>query len=159
MRRYLPDQIRAAVRPLRLGRLDRRFSGRRPWLPRRAADGVLRWHSSSPTSGRSSTMAAGRGTYCAASTLRSSRASASRWAVAVVMAGRAGDGRMPGLVGLDEPTRGMDRARREELARWAGGLADGGASVVIATHDVEFASVFAERVVLLGDGELIADGP
>jgi energy-coupling factor transport system ATP-binding protein len=30
---------------------------------------------------------------------------------------------------------------------------------VIATHDVEFASVFAERVVLLGDGELIADGP
>jgi energy-coupling factor transport system ATP-binding protein len=30
---------------------------------------------------------------------------------------------------------------------------------VVATHDVEFASVFAERVVLLGDGELIADGP
>ena len=82
-----------------------------------------------------------------------------RLALALVMAGRAEDGRMPGLVGLDEPTRGMDRARKEELARWAGGLADGGASVVIATHDVEFASVFAERVVLLGDGELIADGP
>ena len=32
-------------------------------------------------------------------------------------------------------------------------------SVVVATHDVEFGSVFAERVVLLGDGELIADGP
>ena len=31
--------------------------------------------------------------------------------------------------------------------------------MVVATHDVEFASVFAERVVLLGDGELIADGP
>ena len=30
---------------------------------------------------------------------------------------------------------------------------------MVATHDVEFASVFAERVVLLGDGELIADGP
>jgi energy-coupling factor transport system ATP-binding protein len=82
-----------------------------------------------------------------------------RLALALVMAGRAEDGRMPGLVGLDEPTRGMDRARKEELARWAGALADGGASVVIATHDVEFASVFAERVVLLGDGELIADGP
>ena len=30
---------------------------------------------------------------------------------------------------------------------------------MIATHDVEFAASFAERVVLLGDGELIADGP
>jgi energy-coupling factor transport system ATP-binding protein len=30
---------------------------------------------------------------------------------------------------------------------------------VVATHDVEFASVFAERVLLLGQGELIADGP
>jgi energy-coupling factor transport system ATP-binding protein len=30
---------------------------------------------------------------------------------------------------------------------------------VIATHDVEFAASFAERVVLLGQGEVIADGP
>ena len=82
-----------------------------------------------------------------------------RLALALVMAGRATDGRLPGLVCLDEPTRGMDRARKEELAAWAGELALRGASVVIATHDVEFASAFAERVVLLGDGELIADGP
>ena len=82
-----------------------------------------------------------------------------RLALALVMAGRAADGRLPGLVSLDEPTRGMDRARKEELAAWAGELAQRGASVVVATHDVEFASVFAERVVLLGDGELIADGP
>jgi len=31
--------------------------------------------------------------------------------------------------------------------------------VVVATHDVEFAALFAERVVLLGDGVVIADGP
>jgi energy-coupling factor transport system ATP-binding protein len=31
--------------------------------------------------------------------------------------------------------------------------------VVVATHDVEFASAFAERVVLLGEGVVIADGP
>ena len=31
--------------------------------------------------------------------------------------------------------------------------------IVVATHDVEFAATFAERVVLLGDGSLIADGP
>jgi energy-coupling factor transport system ATP-binding protein len=53
----------------------------------------------------------------------------------------------------------MDRARKEELAGWAGELADQGAAVVIATHDVEFAASFAQRVVLLGDGTLIADGP
>ena len=82
-----------------------------------------------------------------------------RLALALVMAGRVEDGRLPGLIALDEPTRGMDRARKADLARWAGGLADLGASVVVATHDVEFGSVFAERVVLLGDGELIADGP
>jgi energy-coupling factor transport system ATP-binding protein len=82
-----------------------------------------------------------------------------RLALALVMAGRAQDGRVPGLVALDEPTRGMDRARKEDLASWAGRLAERGACVVVATHDVEFGSVFAERVVLLGDGELIADGP
>ncbi len=81
-----------------------------------------------------------------------------RLALALVMAGRD-DGRLPGVVALDEPTRGMDRARKEELAHWVGELAGRGASVVVATHDVEFASVFAERVLLLGQGELIADGP
>ncbi len=82
-----------------------------------------------------------------------------RLALALVMAGRAEDGRLPGLIALDEPTRGMDRARKEDLAEWVGGLADEGAGVVVATHDVEFGALFAERVVLLGDGELIADGP
>ena len=65
----------------------------------------------------------------------------------------------PGLVALDEPTRGMDRARKEELARWVGELAQRGASVVVATHDVEFASVFARAGPAAGQGELIADGP
>jgi energy-coupling factor transport system ATP-binding protein len=81
-----------------------------------------------------------------------------RLALALVMAGRT-DGRLPGLVCLDEPTRGMDRARKDALADWIDGLAQRGASVVVATHDVEFASAFAERVLLLGDGEVIADGP
>jgi energy-coupling factor transport system ATP-binding protein len=82
-----------------------------------------------------------------------------RLALAIVMAGRAEDGGLPGLVCLDEPTRGMDRARKEELMSWAGALTARGAAVLIATHDVEFAASFADRVVLLGDGELIADGP
>jgi energy-coupling factor transport system ATP-binding protein len=52
----------------------------------------------------------------------------------------------------------MDRARKEELARRLAALAAAGSAVVVATHDVEFASIHAERVILLGDGELIADG-
>jgi len=82
-----------------------------------------------------------------------------RLALAIVMAGRAGEAGTPGLLCLDEPTRGLDRARKGDLAAWAAGLTRRGAAVVIATHDVEFAASFAERVVLLGDGEVIADGP
>ena len=79
-----------------------------------------------------------------------------RLALAITLAGREQQG--PGLVALDEPTRGMDRARKEDLAGLAGRLADRGAAVLIATHDVEFAAAFAERVVMLGDGVVIADG-
>jgi energy-coupling factor transport system ATP-binding protein len=81
-----------------------------------------------------------------------------RLALAIVMAGRGAADGLPALICLDEPTRGMDRARKDELARWVGDVARRGAAVMIATHDVEFAATFAERVVLLGDGELIADG-
>ena len=82
-----------------------------------------------------------------------------RLALAIVMAGRGAGERAPGLVCLDEPTRGMDRARKEELGERIGELAAGGTAVVVATHDVEFAATFAERTILLGEGELIADGP
>jgi energy-coupling factor transport system ATP-binding protein len=83
-----------------------------------------------------------------------------RLALAIVSAGRGGgSGSPPGAVLLDEPTRGMDRARKSELAKLATRLADAGAAVVIATHDVEFASEFATRIVLLGRGEVVADGP
>ncbi len=82
-----------------------------------------------------------------------------RLALAIVMAGRADAGTVPGLVCLDEPTRGMDRARKQELADRMGELTTRGAAVLIATHDVEFAASFADRVVLLGDGGVIADGP
>ena len=82
-----------------------------------------------------------------------------RLALAIVMAGRGAGDALPGLVCLDEPTRGMDRARKDELAERIGDLAARRSAVVVATHDVEFAATFADRVVLLGDGEVIADGP
>jgi energy-coupling factor transport system ATP-binding protein len=59
------------------------------------------------------------------------------------------------VVCLDEPTRGMDRRRKDELAALVREL---DAAVLVATHDPEFVAVFAERVVLLGEGTVIADG-
>jgi energy-coupling factor transporter ATP-binding protein EcfA2 len=82
-----------------------------------------------------------------------------RLALAIALAGRMEGGELPGVVALDEPTRGMDHARKDDLVGLIGDLAGRGAGVVVATHDVEFASSFAERVVLLGDGVVIADGP
>ena len=81
-----------------------------------------------------------------------------RLALAIVMAGRGSGAGLPGLVCLDEPTRGMDRARKRELCRAHRIAVAAGAAVLVATHDVEFAATFADRVVLLGDGEAIADG-
>jgi energy-coupling factor transporter ATP-binding protein EcfA2 len=82
-----------------------------------------------------------------------------RLALAIALAGRGPEEHeLPGGLLLDEPTRGMDRARKAELAELTRGLADRGAAVVIATHDVQFAATFADRVVLLGRGDVVADG-
>jgi energy-coupling factor transport system ATP-binding protein len=77
-----------------------------------------------------------------------------RLALAVVL----GDGELPALLGLDEPTRGMDRGAKERLAAWLRARAGDGMAVIVATHDAEFAAAFAQRVVLMADGRLIADG-
>lgn len=82
-----------------------------------------------------------------------------RVALAIALAGRMESSALPDLVGLDEPTRGMDRGLKDRLAGLVGDLAGRGAAVIVATHDVEFAATFADRVVLLGEGEVIADGP
>jgi energy-coupling factor transporter ATP-binding protein EcfA2 len=82
-----------------------------------------------------------------------------RLALGIALAGQMEGEELPGLVALDEPTRGMDRARKDDLVSLIDDLATRGAGVVVATHDVEFASAFAQRVVLLGDGVVIADGP
>jgi energy-coupling factor transport system ATP-binding protein len=82
-----------------------------------------------------------------------------RLALAIVVAGRdTGDQELPGSLLLDEPTRGMDRTRKAELAELGRELSQRGTAVMIATHDVEFAATFADRVVLLARGEVAADG-
>jgi energy-coupling factor transport system ATP-binding protein len=78
-----------------------------------------------------------------------------RLALAIVLDPEAGAG-PPAVVCLDEPTRGMDRARKHDLAELLKAL---DAAVLVATHDPEFVAAFADRVVLLADGAPIADGP
>lgn len=59
---------------------------------------------------------------------------------------------------LDEPTRGLDRGRRVDLARRVESIAAAGTAVVVATHDAELAAQLADRVVLIADGRVLADG-
>jgi energy-coupling factor transporter ATP-binding protein EcfA2 len=76
-----------------------------------------------------------------------------RLALAIVL-GDPGAAATPAVVCLDEPTRGMDRAAKDALARL---LLELETAVIVATHDPEFAASFAQRVVLLADGRVIAD--
>jgi len=67
--------------------------------------------------------------------------------------------RRPALVLLDEPTRGLDYAAKGRLVELLRELAASGHTVVVATHDVELAADVAHRVVVLAEGEVVADGP
>ncbi|MFI5918917.1 ABC transporter ATP-binding protein [Streptomyces anulatus] len=74
-------------------------------------------------------------------------------ALALVLTGR------PPLLLLDEPTRGLDYAAKARLVGVLRGLAAEGHAIVLATHDVELAAELAHRVVILAEGEVVADGP
>ena len=65
----------------------------------------------------------------------------------------------PRLLLLDEPTRGMDYAAKRELVRLLREWQAEGTALLLVTHDVELAAQAADRVVLLSQGEVIADGP
>ena len=65
----------------------------------------------------------------------------------------------PRVVLLDEPTRGLDYGTKRALHAIVQRLAAEQRSVVIATHDVEFVAATCDRAVVMGDGDLIADGP
>ena len=77
-----------------------------------------------------------------------------RLALAIV----TGAGAQPAVLALDEPTRGMDRESKAELAAELRRRAADGQAVIVATHDPEFAAGCAQRAVLLADGRVIADG-
>jgi energy-coupling factor transport system ATP-binding protein len=64
----------------------------------------------------------------------------------------------PVVLLLDEPTRGLDYDAKARLSTILRGLAADGHAVVVSTHDVEFVAASCDRVVVLADGEVVADG-
>jgi energy-coupling factor transport system ATP-binding protein len=65
----------------------------------------------------------------------------------------------PKVVLLDEPTRGLDYAMKDHLTKILAQLAAQGTAILVSTHDVEFAAQCADRVIVLADGDIVADGP
>jgi len=65
----------------------------------------------------------------------------------------------PPLLLMDEPTASLDPARRNELGDSLESLTGQKRTLLLATHDVDFARDYATRVVVLADGVVAEDGP
>lgn len=64
----------------------------------------------------------------------------------------------PQVVLLDEPTRGLDYPAKSRLAATLRRLAGDGHTVLVSTHDVEFVAESADEVVVMAEGEVVAQG-
>jgi energy-coupling factor transport system ATP-binding protein len=64
----------------------------------------------------------------------------------------------PRLIILDEPTRGVDFYLKAELGRFLQKETEKGSTVIVITHDVEFAAEFAKRAVMMFSGRIVSDG-
>jgi iron complex transport system ATP-binding protein len=73
---------------------------------------------------------------------------------------RCGEGEHgPGVILLDEPTESLDLRHQLDLLRLAQDCAARGAAVIAVLHDLNLASFFARRIVMLEHGRIAADGP
>jgi ABC-2 type transport system ATP-binding protein len=64
----------------------------------------------------------------------------------------------PEVLLLDEPSASLDPRQRERLWEFIGGLTERGTAVVYSTHNVAEAERYADRVLVLADGELLFTG-
>jgi energy-coupling factor transport system ATP-binding protein len=63
----------------------------------------------------------------------------------------------PRVLLMDEPTKGLDAPKKEMLVGILHALKQSGVSILIVTHDVEFAALCADRCVLLFRGQAVSD--
>jgi iron complex transport system ATP-binding protein len=65
----------------------------------------------------------------------------------------------PGVLMLDEPTASLDLRHQLDLLTATRRCAARGVTVIAILHDLNLAALFADRIVVLGDGRVAADGP
>ena len=59
---------------------------------------------------------------------------------------------------FDEPTASLDPANAEMLEEVLNRIGEEGKTILLSTHDVDFAYRFADRILVFYDGRLIGDG-
>ena len=64
----------------------------------------------------------------------------------------------PEILLLDEPTANLDIATRKEIMRMLTDMKDITETVMIATHDMQLVCEWAERIIVLSGGNVVADG-
>ena len=64
----------------------------------------------------------------------------------------------PAVLLLDEPSASLDPRQRARLWEFIAALAQGGTTVIFSTHDVAEAERYADRLLVLADGELLFEG-
>jgi energy-coupling factor transporter ATP-binding protein EcfA2 len=67
--------------------------------------------------------------------------------------------REPEIIVFDEPTLGQDAREIESFIKFISSEKEKGKTIIIITHNVEFAYEFIPRTILMGNGKIIADGP
>lgn len=60
---------------------------------------------------------------------------------------------------LDEPTVGLDALGQAMVLNWLAERHRAGAAILLITHDMEIAAAHAERIIVLDQGRIVADGP
>ena len=75
-----------------------------------------------------------------------------------VLLARALAGRPRALI-ADEPTAGLDPAHQLALFATLAALARDGTGIMLALHDLSLAAAYCHRIVLLAEGQVLADGP
>jgi ABC-2 type transport system ATP-binding protein len=65
----------------------------------------------------------------------------------------------PDLLVLDEPTVALDVEARREFWTTMRAFVSRGKTVVFATHYLEEADAYADRIILMANGRIVADGP
>lgn len=63
------------------------------------------------------------------------------------------------LLFLDEPATGLDIFYQEEIFRFCRELSDRGKTVLMVVHELALAAKFCSRLMLVGEGRIISDGP